>query len=373
MAKSVEDTHFYRYVRMFAANEVGSHPSHFGEPVEKFHEANADRQKSIPLTLLATSTHDTKISEDARARLFALAELPEEWELHLKQWKELNESALSQVAGRSAPDRNEEYLLYQILLASWPLRVKTADDDFRGRIKAYFHKALAEAKQNTTWSYPNKHWEESCERFVDRILRDTAFLEAFIPFAERIAHRGMLYSLAQTVLKLTSPGVPDIYQGNEIWDFSLVDPDNRRPVDFEQRRTLLLGLNQRSPGELLMNWHDGAIKMHVIRSILRLRREKPGLFTSGDYSPLTLTGKLAENVVAFTRQRDSGELLVVVPRRLDASRAPQLGDSWIGTRLNIQPGRWKNIFTGGVVNTDKPEVALPQVFAHWPVAVLLRI
>jgi len=373
MAKSVEDTHFYRYVRMFAANEVGSHPSRFGQPVEEFHRVNQQRLEQAPLNLLATSTHDTKISEDCRARLFALAELPAEWEAHLNAWHKITQSARHDVDGREAPDRQEEYLFYQLLLAAWPLNMHTPDDDFRQRIQSCFHKAQAEAKRNTTWTYPHKSWEAATGSFIDAVLSSTQFLKDFVPFAERIAARGMIYSLAQTVLKLTSPGVPDIYQGNELWDFSLVDPDNRRTVDYKARKALLENLDKRTPDDLLKNLSDGAIKMKVIQSILTLRRECPQLFTLGAYEPLQACGTYAAQVVAFTRKHESSELLVVVPCRLGQLEAPFTGPAWHDTQLPLQPARWKNILTGASLEVAGEGMALSELFNSWPFAVLQRI
>jgi len=373
MAKSVEDTHFYRYVRMFAANEVGSHPSRFGQPVAEFHRLNQQRLEQCPLNLLATSTHDTKISEDARARLFALAELPAEWESHLNAWHKIAQAARHEVDGREAPDRQEEYLFYQLLLAAWPLNMQTPDDAFRQRMQNCFHKAQAEAKRNTTWTYPHKSWEDATGSFIDAVLSSPEFLKEFVPFAERIAARGMSYSLAQTVLKLTSPGVPDIYQGNELWDFSLVDPDNRRPVDYAARKALLENLDQRTPDDLLKNWSDGAIKMKIIQSILMLRREFPQLFAFGEYTPLEARGDLASQIVAFSRKHESTELLVVVPRRLGQLEPPFTGAAWRNTRLPIQPSRWKNILTGAPLAVTGEEVLLSDLLATWPFAVLQRI
>jgi (1->4)-alpha-D-glucan 1-alpha-D-glucosylmutase len=370
MAKSVEDTHFYRYVRMFAANEVGSHPSRFGQPVDEFHRANLQRLEQTPLSLLATSTHDTKISEDCRARLFALAELPAEWEIHLYTWHDAARAARHEVDERESPDRQEEYLLFQLLLAAWPLGMRTPDDTFRNRIQGCFHKAQAEAKRNTTWTYPHKSWEAATAGFIDAVLASPELLNDFLPFAERIAARGMIYSLAQTVLKLTVPGVPDIYQGNELWDFSLVDPDNRRPVDFRTRQTLLENLDHRTPDDLMKNWHDGAIKMKVLRSLLTFRRDFPQLFTAAEYEPLEARGDHAGQVVAFARRHASSEILVIVPRRLGPLEAPFTGAVWRDTRLQLRPSRWKNILTGAPLEVAGKEALLADIFATWPVAVL---
>ena len=374
MAKSVEDTHFYRYVRLLATNEVGSHPTRFGQPVSAFHAANILRQNELPLCMLTTSTHDTKMSEDARARLFALAELPDDWCLHLAKWRKINHEAHEQVEGRFAPDAREEYLCYQALLAAWPLGQLQADDDFVQRMKAYFRKAQGEAKLNTAWTFPHMRWHEAGDHFVETVLRSSAFLESFIPFARRIAYRGMIYSLSQTLLKLTCPGIPDIYQGNEIWDFSLVDPDNRRPVDFVHRRALLDGLEKRTPADLLENWQDGAIKMHIIQSLLRCRNEFSGLFQTGQYFPLELQGSKALQAVAFSRKFNDLELLIVAPRRLGSSDDLGLGKFWADTQLLTGGVRtWKNILTGAEIQSTPAGLSLSILTADLPVAALLAI
>jgi (1->4)-alpha-D-glucan 1-alpha-D-glucosylmutase len=369
MAKSVEDTHFYRYVRMFAANEVGSHPSRFGQPVAAFNEANRQRQKNWPYCMLTTSTHDTKMSEDARARLFALAEWPAEWAENLKQWHALNAEAKSEVEGRPAPDRREEYLLYQALLASWPLGMTGPDAEFLERIKSYFRKAQGEAKLNTAWTFPHAKWHEAGERFVEAILGSAPFLKSFLPFAERVAEKGMIFSLAQTVLKLTAPGIPDIYQGNEIWDFSLVDPDNRRPVDYARRVELLASIDKRRPSELLEHWQDGGIKMKVTQALLQFRRQHPEVFSGGDYLPLETTGEKAEDIVAFLRKSGETEVLVVVPIR--ASSTPEAGRSseWKDTAVRLPQARtWESVLTGGSVAARGDCILASSLFSELPVA-----
>jgi (1->4)-alpha-D-glucan 1-alpha-D-glucosylmutase len=371
MAKSVEDTHFFRYVRLMGANEVGSHPSRFGQPVAAFHEANIQRQKETPFCLLTTSTHDTKMSEDARARLLALAELPEEWAAHLETWHNLNREARQEIEGRAAPDHREEYLLYQALLAAWPLGATHADDEFLQRMKAYLNKAQGEAKLNTAWTYPHEKWLAASASFIEAILRSPPFLKSFLPFAQRVAHRGMIFSLTQTLLKITVPGVPDIYQGNEIWDFSLVDPDNRRAVDYDLREKLLTGLDNRSPSDLLKNWADGGIKMRIIQSLLRCRAENPELFQQGDYIPIELEGEKADHFVAFLRRLGSTELLVIAPRRLGDDDL-SLDSSWKDTRVVLsKPARWKNLLTGAEIETSSDGAMISNLLFDLPIAALL--
>ncbi|HTO03905.1 MAG TPA: malto-oligosyltrehalose synthase, partial [Opitutus sp.] len=232
MAKAVEDTAFYTYSRLIALNEVGGHPGRFGSTIAGFHTANAERARLTPHALLATATHDTKLGEDVRARLYALSEIPHEWHDALTEWHEINQQHKTTVDGRSAPDVSEEYRLYQVLLGVWPAEDADPTEAFCARLREHLRKAVNEARQNTTWIQPNEAWLQAGDRFIDRILdQDTGreFLAAFRPVARRLAHLGMINSLAQVVLKSMSPGVPDFYQGAELWELSLVDPDNRRP------------------------------------------------------------------------------------------------------------------------------------------------
>src|SRR5437899_6568768 len=247
MAKGLEDTVFYIYNRLAALNEVGGEPQQFGLTAEAFHERNIDRQRNWPATLLATSTHDTKRSEDVRARMVAISEIPELWRRSLQRWRVANHRWKRMVNDLEAPDANEEYLLYQTLLGTWPMQANGEPEavptpEYTGRIQAYMAKALKEAKINTSWIQPNEDWDAAMRDFVANILDSSPrnkFLPIFLPVAKEIARLGAINSLTQTLLKLTSPGVPDIYQGNEIWDYSLVDPDNRRPVDYNRRREML--------------------------------------------------------------------------------------------------------------------------------------
>jgi (1->4)-alpha-D-glucan 1-alpha-D-glucosylmutase len=374
MAKSIEDTFFYRYVRLFGANEVGHHPAEFGRPAHEFHEENVQRLQAWTACMLSTSTHDTKLSEDARARLLALSELPERWGDLLRQWRVANQDFKSNVGDASAPDANEEYLLYQILLAAWPLRVEEIDDVFRDRIRNYMRKALAESKVNTNWAVPNEPWLKATTDFVDALLdrsRADAFWKTFTSFAAELAWRGALFSLAQTMLKLTSPGVPDIYQGCELWDFCLVDPDNRRLVDYAPRSGLLHGLDEADPAELLENWRDGRIKLHVTREILRHRREHPVLFREGAYVPLAVEGEQAESFIAFMRRHGNDRLIVIATIRLgpDADLA-KLGQ---GTRVVLpegEPTAWNNLFTRQSAPANDGRLEIASALAGLPVSVL---
>ena len=286
MAKGLEDTVFYIYNRLPALNEVGGEPQQFGLSVEVFHERNLDRQREWPATLLATSTHDTKRSEDVRARIVAISEIPELWRRSLQRWGTANHRWKRMVNDLEAPDANEEYLLYQTLLGTWPMQANGEPEpvpapDYIERIQAYMAKALKEAKINTSWIQPNEEWDAAMHDFVARILDSSSrnkFLSIFLPAAKEIIRLGAINSLTQSLLKLTSPGVPDIYQGTEIWDYSLVDPDNRRPVDYDLRRQMLKSLSSATPGELMQTWPDGRIKMFLTQRLLRLRRGHAGSF-----------------------------------------------------------------------------------------------
>lgn len=372
MAKSVEDTTFYVYNRLVALNEVGGDPAHFGSTVEEFHRANAERATTCPHSLLATSTHDTKLSEDVRARLYPLSEIIDDWERWLGEWRDLNAAHKTRIDGRSAPDENEEYRLYQILLGVWPLS-GGPDEALLARLREHWRKAVSEAKRNTSWTYPNDRWLDAGERFLNAILSPGTgqpFLESFAPRAARIAHLGMINSLAQTTLKLTSPGVPDIYQGNESWDFSLVDPDNRRPVDFEHLQKLEEAIATHSPRELLRDWRDGGIKFFLVRKLLNFRRERAGIFTEGDYTPLAATGRFANHVVGFRRAHASGTILVVVPRLTARLACPPTGLIWDDTAIAIDSSTsWEDVLTGRTFAPGRC-LALSDLLQELPIAVL---
>ncbi len=374
MAKSVEDTLFYRYVRLFAANEVGHHPADFGRPVSEFHEGNQKRLRDWPGSLLATSTHDTKMSEDVRARLLALSEIPERWDTAMHRWSKLNHMAKTLVDNLLAPDANEEYLLYQILLGAWPLKEEEVNEAFAQRIKDYMRKALSESKVHTNWANPNEPWLKACDAFVDRILDRKAsapFWEDFQPFAQQLAYEGMKISLVQVALKLTSPGVPDFYQGTELWDFSLVDPDNRRPVDYEEREEVLRSLDQTSAPDLFASWKDGRIKMHLIRTLLRHRGEEPALFLHGAYTALKITGLHAERFVSFLRQEGNKRLLVVALKRQSEDEVTNLKEICDGAVLSVpEPaGHWRELLTGREVKSDSLELPLTALMETLPVSI----
>lgn len=375
-AKGVEDTAFYQYHRLVALNEVGGEPSEFGTSVDTFHRQNAARLGEFPHSMLASSTHDTKRSEDVRARLTALSEMPKEWGRALRRWHTVNRKFRGKVDGEWAPDHNEEALLYQTLLGSWPLEPLTAQTRpvYVKRIQDYMVKALHEAKVNSSWVEPNEGWDKAVCDFVAKILEPgpaNRFLVTFQPFAERLAAAGMINSLSQTLLKLTVPGVPDFYQGTELWDFSLVDPDNRRTVDFQVRRAALSAISgEVSPQLLLENWRDGRIKSYLIRTLLHFRRDHAKLFAEGSYKPVPVSGALADCVVAFERELNGTTLLVVAPRLVSQLGFPPLGDVWEDTEIAPSARRnWVDLITGRKLPGATP-LQIVRILSEFPVAAL---
>jgi (1->4)-alpha-D-glucan 1-alpha-D-glucosylmutase len=394
MAKGLEDTAFYTYTRLLSLNEVGGDPGRFGVGPEAVHRFNEERQAHWPYALSPLSTHDTKRGEDVRARLNVLSELTEEWRGCVERWGKLNEGHRTVVDDVPAPDRNEEYLIYQTLVGAWPLT--EFGDDFVKRIQAYLAKALNEGKVHTSWINPNEEYEKAVHDFVARILDESwsgPFLEDFRRFQRKVSHFGLLNSLAQTLLRITAPGVPDTYQGTELWDFSLVDPDNRRPVDYGRRRDILAELLAQSGkdgdrrelcAELLRTREDGRIKLYVTAMALRCRRDHAGLFSAGEYLPGEGNGKRADHVFAFARRHGRASAVVAAPRLLtrlnEGADGVPLGDSvWGDTRLSfkgVDAGRYWNVLTGDAVElTAQGEggaVAARDLFAVFPVALLLK-
>ncbi len=374
-AKGVEDTAFYVFNRLIALNEVGGDPTSTGATVETFHRQNALRLAALPDCLLGTSTHDTKRSEDTRARLAAISEWPEEWGRAVRRWQIMNRRHCREIEGETAPDANEEYLLYQTLLGVWPCDGLHEGNraEFIQRIQDYMMKAGHEAKVNSSWIEPNVAWDEAVRDFIAAILapgRSNRFPQSLALLAEHITQQGAINSLTQTVLKLTCPGVPDLYQGSELWDFSLVDPDNRRPVDFALRQQRLEGLDQARPHVLLEHWHDGRIKMFAIHRLLQLRRKLPRLFFRGTYTALAVQGTHADKVIAFERREGDEALLVIVPRHTAALGFPPVGAVWEDTAvqapITLTGGR--DIFTGR--EHTGQHLALGDILAELPFAAL---
>jgi len=377
IAKGLEDTAFYIYNRLTALNEVGGNPGLFGIEPSEFHRLNCERRELIPHSLLATSTHDTKRSEDVRMRLAALSEVPQEWREAVTKWSKLNNKFRSKVEGEWAPSRNEEYLLYQTLVGSWPLGSMDDLPSYVKRIQQYMTKALKEAKINSSWTGPNEEWEEAVSIFIERILdekQSSNFLADLMWLVDRVAPLGALNSLAQTVLKCTAPGVPDIYQGTEIWDFSLVDPDNRRPVDYDSRRQLLASLPGATAGDLVKDWKTGRIKLHITRQLLRLRRGHPEFFLHADYCMAEVQGPFAKNVVAFTRSWKNQQLLVVVPRLTGPMGAFPMSVTWEDTSvLGRKDGNsLKNIFTGAPLSYWDAILPISDLLSDFPVGVFFQ-
>jgi (1->4)-alpha-D-glucan 1-alpha-D-glucosylmutase len=385
MAKGLEDTVFYIYNRLPTLNEVGGSPQEFGLSVESFHARNLDRHRDWPGALLATSTHDTKRSEDVRARMVAISEIPELWRRSLQRWGTANRRWKRVVNDLEAPDANEEYLLYQTLLGTWPIQANGEAEpvpalEYIERIQAYMAKALKEAKINTSWIQPNEAWDAAMHDFVARILDSSPrnkFLPVFLPAAKEIARLGAINSLAQTLLKLTSPGVPDIYQGTEIWDFSLVDPDNRRPVDYELRRKMLNSLSSATAGELMGTWPDGRIKLFLTTQVLRLRREHADLFGRGEYLALHASGTFAECCVSFVRRLDHHWLAVIAPRLSSRIGFPPVGEIWQDTTVQLPKAvSLKNahdLFTCQPVPLKARQLKLADALSVLPFAVITNL
>lgn len=372
MAKAVEDTSFYVYNRFVALNEVGGNPAVFGTDLAPFHAANRRRVSMQPHSQLASSTHDTKWSEDARGRLYALSEVFSEWADWVAEWGALNREFKTAVDAVFAPDPIEEFQFYQALLAAWPAGRFEPDDAFRERMRNYFRKAINEAKRHTTWLHPNEPWLKAADHFVDSVLSpDTGarFLASFRPRVHRLAHLGMLNSLVLLTLKTTCPGVPDFYQGSERWDLSVVDPDNRRPVDWSALAQLGAGVKEKPWPELLSGWADGGIKWRVTRDLLRFRREHAALFQAGDYTELAVNGAFANRVIAFSRRYGGERVAVLVPRLAASLGVPPLGLVWEDTTVTLGEGAaWMNVFTGRQYRGGAARVA--DVFTELPIAVL---
>jgi (1->4)-alpha-D-glucan 1-alpha-D-glucosylmutase len=350
MAKGVEDTLFYVYSRFAALNEVGSDPGRFGVSVQELHDAMARRVREHPWSMLATSTHDMKRSEDVRARLAILSEVPERWIAAVRRWAGLNERHRR----GGMPDRNMEYLLYQTLVGAWPMSV--------ARAQRFMEKAAKEAKVHTSWINPDETYDRALNAFVEAALTDRAFVEDLVAFVATVIEPGRINSLTQTVLKLTCPGAPDLYQGTELWDLSLVDPDNRRPVDYDARRALLRFVAEGPIDEILARADEGAPKLFLIQRLLRLRRERPELFIpDATYRPLLVEGRKMEHVIAFAR----GDDLMVVATRLVLG----LGDGWGATMVELGPGEWRSVITG---NVHEGRIAMGPLLGGFPVNVLVR-
>jgi (1->4)-alpha-D-glucan 1-alpha-D-glucosylmutase len=386
-AKGIEDTAFYVYNRLVSLNEVGGDPTRFGLNPNAVHAWMCERQKRWPAALSTTSTHDTKRGEDVRARLNVLSEMPEAWKAAVTRWRALNRRFRTAVDGVDAPDANDEYLLYQTLVGAWP---STADDQarFPGRLKDYMVKAMREAKRLTSWVAPHEQYEAAVLRFVDDILDPRRpFMHAFRPFQARVAELGVYNSLAQLLIKITAPGVPDFYQGTELWDLSLVDPDNRRPVDYPRRDQALRDIAAASPARLLDGRADGRLKMFVMKCALGRRAALRDTFERGSYVPLWVDGPRREHLFGFARRDGASTAITCVPRLvaglLGDRPAPPIGpDVWGDTRVMLARGpdrapAFRNAMTGAVVEARVDHDAMwldaAAVFADFPVALLVPV
>jgi (1->4)-alpha-D-glucan 1-alpha-D-glucosylmutase len=368
-AKSVEDTSFYRFGRLLSRNEVGSNPAEFAVSPAAFHAACAERQKRLPAALLATATHDHKRGEDARLRLAVLSEIPEEWETAVTRWMRLN----AIIRKESAPSVADELMLYQMLVAAWPLGLMLDDragiEEFRQRLSGWLEKSMREAKLFSEWAAPNEAYEAACQDFLSGTLDPARpVLSEIIAFAERLGLPGAVNGLAQVLLRLTVPGVPDLYQGCEFWDQSLVDPDNRRPVDFAAREAALA--SDKPPAELLADWRTGAVKQAIIAKALALRNQEPDLFSQGTYQKLEAEGPASAHVLAFVRHYKNRRLVAAVTRLSakglgDAPRLP--AEFWNDTFITLPEGRMRDVLNGGVLEGRVP---VQELFGRLPVALL---
>jgi (1->4)-alpha-D-glucan 1-alpha-D-glucosylmutase len=389
MAKGAEDTALYNYNCLISLNDVGGEPEVEAAPVEAFHAVNQERMSKWPHTINATSTHDTKRSEDVRARINVLSEMPEAWQDHLRQWTRWNQERKCLVNGLPVPDANTELLMYQTMIGAWPLS-ETDIPQFQERLKAYGIKAAREAKVLTNWRSPMPDHEAALMTFVDALLAPAGthrFMPDFLAFQKRVAFYGAINSLSQVLLKTVSPGVPDFYQGTELWDLSLVDPDNRRPVDFTKRQALLESLFKEEQNDwnallsdLLQSWGDGRVKLYVTHKALHTRHANRNVFLEGQYTSLRATGPKRDSVIACVRHHGDTWIIAVAPRL--PSRLSEVGEFPLGERVwesselilpAAAPRTWSNVFTG-----ERPEVIpafdnlrLSEIFSRFPIALLV--
>lgn len=382
MAKGFEDTLLYNYNRLLSLNEVGGTPDRFGLSATDFHACCRQRRHLWPHAMNASSTHDTKRGEDIRARLNVLSEIPRLWRQAVQEWSQLNRPLKRSHNRRKVPDRNDEYFLYQTLLGAWPAQASEGED-FSGRLTDYLVKAVREAKVHTAWIKPDQAYEEAYTGFAAALLDPQhEFLKHFLPFQQKIAFFGMLNSLAQTLIKITAPGIPDFYQGSELWDLSLVDPDNRRPVDYARRGRALQMLQkafaeqpQQLLNDLFEQWPDGRIKLFLIHRALQARRRCDTLFKEGSYEALPATGDHSQHVLAFARQQGDLCAVTVVPRfmtsLIEQEQLPFAAETWRDTGLNLPfAADWSDAITGRSFG-GRQSIRLDDLLADFPVALLI--
>jgi (1->4)-alpha-D-glucan 1-alpha-D-glucosylmutase len=383
-AKSVEDTVFYRYGRLVSRNEVGADPARFSIGAQDFHAANAARANCFPHSLLATATHDHKRGEDVRARLAVLSEIPQQWEQTVRRWMSMNAPIGTQKAERRAPLAADELMLYQMLVGAWPLELAESDADgiraFAARIEQWQTKALREAKRISSWVQPNQDYENACRDFLYGILEpraDNLFVPELAAWVRRIAPAGAVNSLTQTILRLASPGIPDLYQGTEFWDFSLVDPDNRRPVDYAAREKAISCAPPMIAG--VDGWTRGELKQAVIRRALDVRAREAGLFAQGEYLPLAVDGVRSTHVIAFLRrhqQRAAMTIATRLPAHITHSEEPFVPpEIWKDTVVILPDGsngRWRDALTGNELASQSGRLRLADALSRLPVALLYQ-
>jgi (1->4)-alpha-D-glucan 1-alpha-D-glucosylmutase len=387
MAKGFEDTALYRYYPLASLNEVGGEPDAFGVSVETFHEWNRERLAKWPDAMSGSSTHDTKRGEDTRARIEVLSEIPDEWEQAIKRWYQMNSGARKNIEDSEVPDPNEEYLLYQTLIGIWPDTPMDAAqrEEFIKRIQLYMDKAVKEAKVHTSWMNVNEEHDRALSEFLSTILKEgTEFVADLEKFHARVARAGMLNALSQTILKIAAPGVPDFYQGTELWSLTVVDPDNRRPVDYASRCAMLKGMREAARRDpvattchLLKDLSSGAIKMYLTNRAMEFRRDHSTLFMRGEYIPLNVTGPRANHIVAFARA-DEGKRVVVACGRFfmqlpEASPLPVDPQVWANTFIELEPGSsasMRDVITGRTISIAGGRLRVDEAFAQMPVTML---
>lgn len=386
MAKGIEDTLFYVYNRLVSLNEVGGNPEKFGITSAEFHEYNQKQSATWPHKMNTTSTHDTKRGEDVRARLNVLSEIPEEWEKQVKTWSEINSSKKSSVRGRAVPVPNDEYFFYQILVGAYPFN-ESENEEFLGRVKDYMLKSVREAKLHTAWLRPDSAYEEGFLAFVEKVLEPSEsnqFMKEFLPFQKWVAGYGIFNSLSQTLLTIAAPGVPDFYQGTELWDLSMVDPDNRRPVDYSLRISFLKDIKDKAQtdslnliDELFSTKEDGRIKLFLTYKVIQARKENSEVFQQGDYQPLEVSGKFKDHIVAFARRFGDTTAIAVAPRFLttlvESGEYPLGEQVWADTQLKLPQGSqstWRNAITEQTIS-GSDAIAIGQILQHFPVALLV--
>jgi (1->4)-alpha-D-glucan 1-alpha-D-glucosylmutase len=386
MAKGFEDTALYIYSKLLSLNEVGGSPDKFGVSLPEFHRFNKKRANDWPCTMNATSTHDVKRGEDVRARINVLSELSEEWGKKIQVWRKINKSRKTTSNGEKIPDENDEYFFYQTLIGAFPFS-DNEYPDFVERIKRYMIKAVREAKVHTAWLKPDETYEQGFLSFIEKTLKradDNSFMNEFLPFQKKVAHYGVFNSLSQALLKSTCPGVPDFYQGSELWDLNLVDPDNRRPVDYRLRNEYLAQMKERETGnldlfiqELLATKEDGRLKLFTIYRVLKTRNQLTLVFEKGDYVPLKVAGHHKDSVIAFARMFQDTQVITVAPRYLasilPSDQAPLGGDLWFDTRVALvgnAPAAWRHAFTNKIVKSSR-FLLVADVLEDFPLGLLV--